>query len=282
MVQLIITLKLIMIFSSGCSLGGSFEADAEELQLSGDGVVVLSYHRIRTLSIFERLAAKIRYCPELDLYTVKTDEFRNQLKFFAENDVPVLSCSELGKYINGQLDIPSRAVVITIDDVDLTTYNNAFPILKEFDIPFSLFVITGHIGSKNFSGMPMSNWEQIRQMHDSSLSTVGSHTHDLHHHDRDGEVPFLTPENLGIFAEDVARSMQIIEDELGVKTECFAYPFGFGTPQTDEVLQKLGIDLIYSLRAGVVTPDDSPHFIKRVLVTGKTWPEIARWATDNK
>ena len=61
----------------------------------------------------------------------------------------------------------------------------------------------------------------------------------------------------------------------------FAYPYGYGIPETDEVLLAAGIRLVFSCRAGTVQPQTPAFFIKRVDVNEHTWPAIAGWAGES-
>lgn len=72
--------------------------------------------------------------------------FEKQIHFFVRN-FNVLSLDafiEIGKGDNG---FAKNDVLITFDDGDYTVYENAFPILKKYNCPAVLFVITSVIGT---------------------------------------------------------------------------------------------------------------------------------------
>ena len=50
-----------------------------------------------------------------------------------------------------------RKILLTIDDAFKSFYDQAWPILKDYKIPFILFVNTREIGSKGYM-----TWEQIK------------------------------------------------------------------------------------------------------------------------
>ena len=62
--------------------------------------------------------------------------------------------------------------MFTVDDGLLSFYNNAWPILKEREIPFILFVNTREVGSFNYM-----NWDQILELHKSKNVEIGNHSH---------------------------------------------------------------------------------------------------------
>ena len=84
---------------------------------------------------------------------------------------------------------------MTIDDGLLSFYKNAWPILKEKKIPFILFVNTREVGSFNYM-----NWEQIRELYDSSLVEIGNHSH---------SHEYLVEKSSEIIEKDIQTSIKI-------------------------------------------------------------------------
>jgi len=112
---------------------------------------------------------------------VLSSDFENQMKYLKEKDVHFITPSELENYVKNKISLPSKSVLVTFDDVDISVYNNAFSILEKEKIPFTLFLITGHIGDKNFKGLKLSNICEIHEIVNSGLSAVGSHPHAFHY-----------------------------------------------------------------------------------------------------
>ncbi|MGH9764936.1 MAG: polysaccharide deacetylase family protein, partial [Blastocatellia bacterium] len=75
------------------------------------------------------------------------DEFRRQMKFVRQN-FDVLSFSELNSLERERQAWPRRALIVTFDDGYLDNYSNAFPVLKEFAVPGTIFLSTGFIGKR--------------------------------------------------------------------------------------------------------------------------------------
>ena len=88
---------------------------------------------------------------------------------------------------------------------------------------------------------------------------------------------FVDPANAAKLSEDLRLSLITIERELGAPVGYFAYPFGFGTPQTDGLALRAGMRLLFSLREGLVRPGDPSFFVKRVMVTPRNWQLIEEW-----
>jgi peptidoglycan/xylan/chitin deacetylase (PgdA/CDA1 family) len=73
--------------------------------------------------------------------------FEQQMRFL-KSCYRVLSLRELVER-SQRGDVPSRSVAITFDDGYSDNYENAFPILKRYGLPATIFVATGAIGTGN-------------------------------------------------------------------------------------------------------------------------------------
>jgi peptidoglycan/xylan/chitin deacetylase (PgdA/CDA1 family) len=134
-------------------------------------------------------------------------------------------------------------VVITFDDGTPDFYNAVLPVLERHRIPALLYLATGGIGDGSLS------WSQLAECLDTSLVTMGSHTH--------------THVNLSEATEEVAeeemrRSKELIEDRLGVACRHFAYPWAVGGPAADRIARKLFVSAAWDAwrtnRAGHIDP----------------------------
>jgi len=253
----------------------------QELSLSGEGPLILNYHRVRSSNIFVKTLDKLTNVytkdAELLLYTVYEDEFKEQLRYLIEKGYYFLTVDEINKYVHNEISVPEKSVLITFDDVDVSVYENAFPFLLEEKIPFTLFIITGEVGNPDFKGLEMASWDQVKEMYDSGLATVGVHTHQMHKLDKRSNPPFFYPNKVDDFTEDTRLTISTVEQKLGITPIYYAYPYGFGTPETDEVILDLGYKLIFTLSPGIIEQGDPSFFMKRVLVSKSSWPKVVEW-----
>jgi peptidoglycan/xylan/chitin deacetylase (PgdA/CDA1 family) len=252
----------------------------EPLVLSGDGCLVLAYHRVipRTgLSPF--LDGLIHRTPSdgPDDYTLYSDTFELQLRTLKAAGARFITAADLERVVREKVAPQPKCVLITLDDADISQYEHAFPLLQREHIPFVLFTISGQVGSPRFNGLEMATWPQIREMLDSGLATLASHTHDLHRLDSRRQAVFLNPQYAAQFRADLETSMRAIEQASGVRVRYFAYPYGFGIPQTDDAALSAGMHMLFTLRAGLARPGDPAFYIKRVMVTPGNWEAIRRW-----
>jgi peptidoglycan/xylan/chitin deacetylase (PgdA/CDA1 family) len=95
-----------------------------------------------------------------DKMTVTASNFEEQMKFLKDNGYHVITLNQLFDFLDFKIQIPKKSVVIAIDDGWRSTYDIAFPILKKYGYPATLFVYTALItGSK-----VTLNWDLINEM----------------------------------------------------------------------------------------------------------------------
>jgi peptidoglycan/xylan/chitin deacetylase (PgdA/CDA1 family) len=104
-------------------------------KLTKSQVGILLYHRV---------------CPQNDNWSLKPlspRSFKKQMEYFYRN-YEILPLDRLVQYIKQGKPLPEKAVVITFDDGYKDNYLYAYPILKKYHIPATIFLTTGHIGSR--------------------------------------------------------------------------------------------------------------------------------------
>lgn len=103
-------------------------------------IVILSGHRVSSATHEERNGVL-----PLELETgIPSERFEELLHFIKEKMNPV-SLEDIVSFVNGKKDIPDRAVAVTLDDGYMDNYTNAFPLLKQYGIPATIFLATGFI-----------------------------------------------------------------------------------------------------------------------------------------
>ena len=156
---------------------------------------------------------------ESSSYKINIVEFEKQMDYLAAHNYSVISLSELLKGLrDGQL--PPKPVVITIDDGFKSTYTLAYPVLKKYNFPATLFLYTNFIEKNNGS----LTWKEIREMTKNNIE-IGSHT--LSHCNL---LKYKKNENYETYLARIRReiflSKEILESKIGGKVKFFAYPYG--------------------------------------------------------
>lgn len=99
------------------------------------GCAVLLYHRIFNPSI------------DAQLLSVTPENFEQQLIFLQENYEVISYQTLVHKLV--EKNLCNRSICITFDDGYFDNYSEALPLLKKYNIPATIFVCTGNIGSSN-------------------------------------------------------------------------------------------------------------------------------------
>lgn len=242
------------------------------------GCLVLNYHIVKERNLLEKALNTTFSQKDQKEFTVSKKSFEEQILFLKENGAYFITPEELHQYLtNKNVSIPDKCVLITFDDADESVYTTAYPILERENIPSLIFIVTNQVGNKDYDGLSLLDWEQIEELKKSDLITFGTHTHDMHYQTRNGKAPFINKKNLEGFKKDTNLSIGKFKKEFGIEPTYFAYPYGFGIPETDQVLKDNQFKMIFSLREGLVQKGDSPFFVKRFLVSNDNWWIVEEW-----
>lgn len=103
-------------------------------------LVVLAYHRI--VPLVQNGSEPL----DLDLISATPSQFDWQMAYIRRRMQPV-SLQQIVQYMDGKCDLPARAVAVTFDDGFEDTYQYAFPVLRRYEIPASVFITTGYVDS---------------------------------------------------------------------------------------------------------------------------------------
>lgn len=189
---------------------------------------------------------------------VSPKSFEKQMRFLREHNYNILTLEELANLITQKNKIPLKTVVITFDDGYLDNYTNAFPILKKYNIPAAIFVVINRIG-KRLGHDDYMNWEQIRELSESGLITIGSHSMN---HPNLSEV-----ESEDTLKYEIFESKKTLEETLKKRVDFFSYPFG----GINTKARGLAVLAGYKACVGTNFPKDYPrndlYALKRVRIS---------------
>ncbi len=148
-----------------------------------------------------------------------------------------ISLREYVEFVNctdGSKTIPSNPIIVTFDDGYLSNYEVAYPILKKLEIPATIFVVTdtvGETGGKGKVNYSHFTWSQAKEMQESGLIEIQSHTND---HIKLGEIDIDTVNY------ELRKSKYLIEKNLGTTCDMIAYPYGSYSSEAIEASKKAG------------------------------------------
>lgn len=190
-------------------------------------------------------------------YINTPQSYEENIKVLLENGYTFISFQELNDANNGKISLPEKPILVTFDDGYASNYEYIFSILKKYNVKVSIFVVTDKIG-KEVDGKKYLSWEQCREMQDSGLVEIFSHSKRHIFYDK---LPVRQ------IRDDVIESYKIIEEKLGSKNlKVFAYPYGAYTKETVWTLKLNGMDMqVYDLGMNY-SNDFNKDYIKRMNI----------------
>jgi len=185
----------------------------QNVQCATAEVPMLMYHSIGTSA-----ARRFRR------FAVHPAEFADQMAYLDDQGYQTVTAADLAERQASVTSLPERPLVLTFDDAYEDFYTAALPVLREHGFRSTLFVPTAYVGmtaafnaSTGEVDRRIMPWSAVRDVMAEGVE-VGSHSHT--HPQLD-----LVPGD--ILIEEISRSRKLLEDQLGVPIEGFAYPFGY-------------------------------------------------------
>jgi peptidoglycan/xylan/chitin deacetylase (PgdA/CDA1 family) len=203
----------------------------------GGGARILIYHRVGGGSPDERDVATADFSAQLDC-------------------LDLTSVRHLDEALE---DLKQPSVVLTFDDGFRDVYENAWPLLRERQLPFTVYLATAYVGGQmHWDGStakaagPGLAWGQLETMVASGLCTVGNHTH-----------THARPER--VTADELDRCTDLVEERLGLRPAHFAYTWGLPAPGAEPLVRARFRSAVLG-RLGVNQPGQDPHRLLRIPV----------------
>lgn len=187
--------------------------------------------------------------------------FEDNVKTLLDAGYTFINLEEVYKYNNGELALPEKVCVITMDDGWIGCYTQAFNVLKKYNVPATIFIINYFVGAPDYF-----SWDQMKEMFDSGLVKI--HIHGLWH----SNCTELSKEEL---ISDYTTAHSEIEAHLGQKIQkIMAYPGGFHNDDTIKWLKEAGFEIQVLTNYGTVNRSDTLDMtgisrIRGELATGK-------------
>lgn len=168
------------------------------------------------------------------------EKFAEQMAWFHENRVHAATGEELRGWLNGELELPARSVILTFDlgNNGVNSVPRMLEVFRKYQM-FGLFTITHYgmdAGSSAFCPDERC-WEVYRMAHESGYVTIGTHT--ISHQDFSliGKEKGLT---------EIAESKRIIEEKMGADCEVFLLTWPLeAVPSWAKELKTIGIEIAF-------------------------------------
>jgi peptidoglycan/xylan/chitin deacetylase (PgdA/CDA1 family) len=190
--------------------------------------------------------------------------FEAQMKELKDRGITVISMQDLLAWKRGEKNIPPRCAIVTFDDGWKSQYEVAWPIMKKYGYPFTMFIYTEGVRGGSLGGGEAITWEQLADMRDNGVDIEG---HSATHQDlREGHNIMLAapggkrtrtkltgPQYEQWMQNEVVGSKQLLEQRLGIKVNCFAVPFGNYNDHVKEIARNSGYEAMFTVYGQPIT-----------------------------
>jgi len=217
----------------------------ELVEIEGVEVPVLMYHHIaETVESGNTLV-------------VTPEKFKADMKYLKEQGYSTIGLNDLYMYLNGEIELPEKPIIITFDDGYKSNYEYAYPIAKELDMKYVISVVGWSMGRETFIDsdkpiIPHFSLEEAKEMVQSGHIEIQNHTFDLHNPEGlsygyslktgRGVKPYELEDECNYkmrLKEDLLKLNSLLE-EVGIKALFITYPYGAYIDITEEVVQDIG------------------------------------------
>jgi peptidoglycan/xylan/chitin deacetylase (PgdA/CDA1 family) len=237
--------------------GARFAAGMQRIRgnQATSGFTILMYHRVSER--FSGVAAPT--------HNVTPDRLRRQLTGLLQRGFVAWPLSRFLHAERNNLEIPPNAFAVTFDDGYENNYLSAWLVLRELNVPATIFLATKYLDSDQpfpfddwpaagTSRVPSSSWRplstwQCQQMLEDGLIELGAHTHS---HQR-----FLGRRD--DFLHDLQECLHTLQERFGITKPTFAFPYGDMSAELIAAARQLGVSCCLSTQHRRIEPNDEPY-----------------------
>jgi peptidoglycan/xylan/chitin deacetylase (PgdA/CDA1 family) len=227
-------------------------------------VIVLCYHRFED--------------KPKDALAINPPDFEAQMQALKDSGIIVISMEDFLAWRRGEKAIPEKAAIISIDDGYLSGYNVAWPILKKFGYPFTMFIYTDYIKGGPKSGGQSLTWNQLAEMRDAGVDIEG---HTVSHSSLNARKGKTDEQYLAWLKTEIVGSKEMLEKNLGIRVKAFAYPYGLHNQTVRDVVKQAGYEAAFTVWGRRIAYGADPMTIGRYAIES-TKPKVFEEALNFK
>lgn len=215
-------------------------------------VPILNYHGIDTPNLGD------------DTPKVSPQLFEKQMAFIQRMGYRVISPDEYIESLKSHKRL-KNAVIITFDDGYVDNYSYAFPVLKKYGFPATIFLIAEKTGKHT----RFLNYEQIKEMQKYGI-TFGSHT--ISHR----YLPAIKNEEE--LKNEIFGSKEMLERNLKTRINYISYPVGGYSRHIIDLVKQAGYQAAFTTNRGRKKLNQNIYGLKRIKITSNDTHWLSLWA----
>ncbi|WP_270446491.1 polysaccharide deacetylase family protein [Fusobacterium varium] len=194
---------------------------------------------------------------------ITAKKFDEHMRYLKEHNYHPITFKELLKInYRNRFNNGKKYVILTFDDGYEDNYKIAFPILKKYEFNCIIYLVS-HLNYNKWDvevpenpekKFPLMTWDMIKEMQEYGIE-FGGHTMT---HQKLVHIPFEQAK------EEIASSTQYLEEKLGEKLVCFAYPYGDLNEQVKEFVRNSGYSFAVATDSGDLSFSEDLFQIRRI------------------
>lgn len=170
------------------------------------------------------------YCGGSNCMTVAT--FEEELKYLKDKNYKTLTIDEFKQWMYGEIELPARSVLLTIDDGAMGTGkhngNKLIPLLEKYEMHATLFLVSSWWGVQNYESSFLDIQSHSNNMHDEAYCNGVA---------RGAKMLCLEKEDV---LNDLKESISILNSDMA-----FCHPFYVFTEESIEIIKEAGFKLAF-------------------------------------
>ncbi len=262
-------------------------------------LIVLGYHDVR-----DDVNGKL----DADRDAISSHHLVEHFEWLKSRGYPIVSFDQVLAAENGGPALPENAILLTFDDGLESVYTRVLPLLRAYRYP-AVVAISGKwldlkpgetidYARKKFSRNDFLTSTQVREIADSGLVEIASHSYDLHKAAAANPLGSVMPaavtriwdKNTGYETEsawrervrtDLQRSKDQITALTGKAPRAIVWPYGATGREANQIAAELGMSVAFDLGGRDQARFDGGS-IARILLSGNPDVQSLAWEIRHK
>lgn len=220
----------------------------------------------------------------LDRYSISVSALVQHFSWLKVNGYHIIGIADVLAARAGTRELPDKAVMLTFDDGLKSFRTRVYPLLRAFDYPAMIALVGSWLELPDETPIPYGRapltrsnflaWGEIRDMLQSGLVEIASHSYDLHRgllaNPQGNEQPAAIvraydpqhgyENDLTYHArveQDLQHNNDLIQARTGVRPRVIVWPYGRYSGETITIATELGMPI--GMNLDLTAPLNSPH-----------------------
>ena len=233
----LVLMVLSIVLLAACFCGGTVAAVRELQTDSSVQLPIIMYHSI------------LREKSQQGKYVVSPESLESDFTWIKQNGYHTVVVEDLLNYVNKQIPLPEKPIMITFDDGFYNNYYYAYPLAQKYHMkivisPVGYYTDLYTEGDADHPNYSYLTWEEIKEMMQSGLVEIQNHSYNLHEmHPRQGAQKRKgesVAQYQAVLRKDLETMQKKMLDHTGYAPTAFVYPFGAVSQESIPVLHEIG------------------------------------------